>query len=405
MSGPVFRFLHASDFRLHEVCSGLAHIPESLREVLVDAPYKAVQRVFDAALAEQVQFVLLSGDLLNPLDASGRSLAFLVQQFERLAERQVPVFWAGGRLDPPERWPDGAPLPGNVTYFSRTRLEEAVHYIDDRPAVTIVGRSYGGKSRIDPADFARESSEEFRIAVGYGETEAEHLAGSPVHFWALGGRGTRRTLIEQPRRVVHYPGSPQGRSPREPDVHGCTLVHVDAQRQIQARQLATDVVRWATERVVAPAVSGRADLVRLLRERSRALRSEIGDRTLLVSWELEVDSRTAAELTQGTLADEIVRELATHAVERGIWTVGLQPVVQQDLPAAWYEEDTILGDFLRAVGVFRGDAQPLRLQEIVGQRELDVAVQDLAQISDPTERDELLREAAWLGAELLRGES
>ncbi len=404
MSGPAFRFLHASDFRLHEALSGLAEIPDALRETLLDAPYLSAQRVFDTALTEKVQFVILAGDLLNPMETSARGMAFLVQQFQRLAEQRIAIYWAGGRSDPPDRWPDAAKLPDNVTYFSRTKLEEVVHYISDHHGATLLGRSSGARGRVDLNDFSRDANDDFCIAIYNGDADAETLAGTSVHYWALGGRMNRRTLVEQPRRIVHYSGSPQGRSPRDYDVHGCTLVHVDTQRQMQAKLVPTDSVRFLKEPIFIPDNTNRSEIVRTLRERARALAAEAADRTLLVSWEVETGWRTAAELRHGTLAQEVIQDVQPTA-PGGVWTVGLEPLLQGELPAHWYEEDTILGDFLRAAREYQTDQQPLRLHEFLGQRELDVTLQDVLQIAESAERQVFLREAALLGADLLRGES
>ncbi len=65
MSDRSFRFLHASDFRLDAVPRGLTEVPDHLRDTLLDAPYTAARRVFDAAVAERVAFVVLAGNILR----------------------------------------------------------------------------------------------------------------------------------------------------------------------------------------------------------------------------------------------------------------------------------------------------------------------------------------------------
>jgi DNA repair exonuclease SbcCD nuclease subunit len=91
MSGEPFRFLHAADFHLERPMEGLAEVPEHLRDALVDAPFQAVEQVIDTALVEEVDFVVLAGDLLDCRAAGPRAMAFLVNQLHRLAERKVPV--------------------------------------------------------------------------------------------------------------------------------------------------------------------------------------------------------------------------------------------------------------------------------------------------------------------------
>src|SRR5438270_10643006 len=102
MSGQHFRFLHAGGFALDQPLAGLAEFPDPLVELAIDAPYLAAQRVFDCALEERVDFVVLSGDVADLAQPSPRSISFLVESFERLADQKIAVYWAGGRLDPPQ---------------------------------------------------------------------------------------------------------------------------------------------------------------------------------------------------------------------------------------------------------------------------------------------------------------
>ena len=73
---PAFRFLHASDLHLDRPPRGLAEVPDHLRSVLAEAPYRAAERVFDAAVKERVDFVVLSGDVIDPLAAARGASSF-----------------------------------------------------------------------------------------------------------------------------------------------------------------------------------------------------------------------------------------------------------------------------------------------------------------------------------------
>ena len=64
-----FRFIQSSDFHLERPPRGLAEVPDHLRTG-TRHPYRAAERVFDAAIKERVDFVVLVGDLLDPLAIS-----------------------------------------------------------------------------------------------------------------------------------------------------------------------------------------------------------------------------------------------------------------------------------------------------------------------------------------------
>ena len=77
MSAASLRFIHASDFRLGRPIQGLRYIPAVWRERLRDAPYESTANVFDTAVIENVDFVLLSGDLIDVRETSPFAVKFL----------------------------------------------------------------------------------------------------------------------------------------------------------------------------------------------------------------------------------------------------------------------------------------------------------------------------------------
>ncbi|MCH8047403.1 MAG: DNA repair exonuclease, partial [Planctomycetes bacterium] len=226
MSNWPFRFIHAGNFHLEQPIYGVAEVPDHLRETFLEAHFRAALRVFDAALAEEVDFVVLSGDLVQSQRVAPRSLVFLARQFERLAERNVAVYWAGGAVDPPHAWPAAIALPDNVHVFPVGRAADFLHQRDEKPLARLVGRSREEGEPIASYQLRADVGGLFTIAVVSGTADEAELTDSHINYWALGGRANRSTLCTSPV-VAHWPGSPQGRSPQETGPHGATLVQVD----------------------------------------------------------------------------------------------------------------------------------------------------------------------------------
>ena len=65
MSNWPFRFVHASDFHLEMPPFGVSEVPEHLGDLFLESVYRAAERVFETALAEDVDFLILSGDILH----------------------------------------------------------------------------------------------------------------------------------------------------------------------------------------------------------------------------------------------------------------------------------------------------------------------------------------------------
>ena len=117
MSSRPFRFVHASDFHLERLPSGLAEVPDHLRELFIESAYVAAEKVFETVLSEEAEFLVLSGDILDPRQTGPRGPLFLVEQFNRLAEREIPVYWAGGRaVAKQDSWPKSRALSHRCRY-------------------------------------------------------------------------------------------------------------------------------------------------------------------------------------------------------------------------------------------------------------------------------------------------
>ena len=413
MSNWPFRFVHAGDFHLEQPPQGVAEVPDHLRELFLEAAYWAAERVFETVLAEEAEFLVLSGDVLHPQQTGPRGPLFLVEQFARLAEREIPVYWAGGRVDPPEAWPSAVTLPENVHLFPRGRLQEFVHQRDETPVARLTGVSRDRRRKIHSSDFDADPTGLFSIAVVHGSAEAAALRAREVDYWALGGRHGRSTLFTTPQ-VAHYPGSPQGRRPQECGPHGCTLVRVDQQRRAQTSLVATDVMRWLSERVVVDEATSRDDLESLLRQRMQAMVESTPGVDLLVSWTVAGSGPLLGQLRRGTLGSELLGWLRS---EYGFgppaaWSLSLEVELSAALPPEWYEQETIRGDFLRAIRQLEiASGEPLDLESCLAEEHLagtDQRFESLpapaVTIADKATRTRVLHEAAWLGVDLLSGD-
>jgi hypothetical protein len=406
MPHGLFRFVHASDFHLEQPPGGLAEVPDQLRELLVEAPYRAAQRVFDAVLAEEAEFLVLSGDLLQPQGTGPRGPLFLAEQFARLAARKIPVYWAGGAVDPPEDWPAWLELPANVHVFPRGKVEEAVHHRDGAAMVRVAGRSFDRARPIRPDEFEADPSGLFTVGVVHGAADVAALQDRGLHYWALGGRHDQSTLSGPPH-LVRCCGSPQGRHPREAGAHGCTLVHVDPQNQARTSFVPADVLRWHGERVAIDEGTTRDGLEGLLRGRMQALIESTSSVELLISWTIAGSGPLWGPLRRGPLADELLRWLRSEygAGSPTRWSVSLEAEPAAALPPEWYEQETIRGDFLRELRQYQmNPQQPLGLENYLGERQRAGTLGAAAAVADAEVRQRVLCEAALLGVDLLSGE-
>ena len=72
-----FRFLHASNLHLDQPVAGLTEAPEHLVDLLIDCPIRSAVRVFDAAIDQRVDFLLLAGGVIDPRSCAPREWLLL----------------------------------------------------------------------------------------------------------------------------------------------------------------------------------------------------------------------------------------------------------------------------------------------------------------------------------------
>ncbi len=346
--------------------------------------------------------MVLAGDLLDPLMAGPRARVFLNEQFHRLAERGIKVYWSGGRSDNLERFADEWPAVDGVLRFASHRVERVVHQRDGQPLVQILGTSSQQRKKIRSADYRTDGTDLFAVAVAYGSTDAEMLAQHAVNYWALGGEHDRRAVLNGPA-VAHYCGTPQGRRPQESGPHGCTLVQVDETQRVRTSFIPTDAVRFHAERVTVSESATGEQLQQVLTERSGELLGDPFGPDLLIQWIVSGSKSLSAELRRGKLAADLTARLRTdHGQKRPAgWTVSIEADaggVQEDR----YEEETLLGEFLRTVRHYvENPDDKLDLAPYLAERHVVGSVGSAVTLDEPAVRARVLAEVARLGLELL----
>lgn len=419
MSQMPVRFVHASDLHLELPPFGVAEVPEHLREVLIECAFWAAERIFAVALAEEADFLVLSGDVLQPQQTGPRGPLFLAEQFERLAERGIAVYWAGGEADPPETWPTSVRLPENVHRFPTQRIDRFTHRREGKPLASVAGMSRQPGQAASWQDFTIASEGLFTIAVVHSEPETmqdegalgvgdagDFLRSGTVDYWALGGSHARKTALSDPR-LVHWPGTPQGREPGQIGPHGCTIVQVDSQRRMRTTFAPCDVLRWQIERIMVDPATSTRQLESQIVNRIESLRQSNPGVELFVSWRVAGEGRLLTELRRGSLAQSLLETLRSeHGFgSPAVWSLDLTVEPPPVLPASWYDQQTILGDFLRELRRWHEDSDdPLVLEEYLAESQRAGPLAAAAVLAAGSRRDAIVHEATMLGYDLLSGE-
>jgi DNA repair exonuclease SbcCD nuclease subunit len=401
MTQPI-RLVHASDFHLEMPVYGLAEVPDHLRELLIEAPYHAAEQVFETALAEDVDAVLLAGDILNVDRAGPPAIVLLLDQFARLAERKIAIYWAGGAVDTPDSWPRSIALPSNVHVFPIGHVESHDLTRAGQTIARVQGTSCPEGGTVDARGFHRDAHGLFTIGVAYGTNDSAGHEGDRVHYMALGGRHLQQTVDEQPG-IAHFCGSPQGRGPQETGPHGCTVVTIDETSRAKIKFVATDTIRWIEQSLEVTATTKQEQLHDRLVERVEKLQAQHPGVDLFIRWNIRGNGPLVNRLRPNSLADELLVDLRRRFGQRSpvAWSASITCDSALSVPAEWYDQETCLGDFLRVVREFEMHETPFDLQPFLPPNVRDELLESIAHVEGAEANKELLSRAAKLGVDLL----
>lgn len=247
------RFLHTADLHLGSPLDSVAREDASRADELREATYGALERIVDLAIARDVAFVAVSGDLYDERARSVEANEFLVEQFGRLDERGIDCYVVHGNHDPLHDGAERLDWPANVHVFSADEPETVLHPNAEAPTARILGQSYGQQWernslywQYTPPDRAVPNVGLLHTGLNpdgqrYAPCGPSDLAQKEIDYWALGHIHTPGRVSGAP---AAYPGIPQGRHLGETDVGGCFVVEVGSNGEADVEFVPTSPVVW-----------------------------------------------------------------------------------------------------------------------------------------------------------------
>ncbi|MBJ6166941.1 DNA repair exonuclease, partial [Staphylococcus aureus] len=128
------KFIHCSDLHLDSPFKSKSHISPKIFEDVQKSAYESFKNIVDIALQQDVDFVIIAGDLFDSENRTLRAEIFLKQQFERLQNEQIFVYVCHGNHDPlsskiSSNWPDNVSVFSNKveTYEAITKSGETIY--------------------------------------------------------------------------------------------------------------------------------------------------------------------------------------------------------------------------------------------------------------------------------------
>ncbi len=365
------RFLHTADLHIDSPLRGLGRFDGAPLDRLRGATRRALERLVDLAIDEQVDFVLVAGDLYDRDWQDFHTGLFVRAQMVRLGKHDIRVFMVQGNHDAQGVITRQVPWPENVKILS-SRSCESVR-LDDL-GVVIHGHSF--PNREVPEDlvpgYPMAVPGLFNIGLlhtsltgmeghdTYAPTDLATLKSRGYDYWALGHVHARQVVSEHPRVV--FPGNLQGRHAREVGAKGCELVEVRGGAAIEARFVPLDVVRWHHLQLDLKLVTSLDALSRQVTAALQRLVADAGEALhavrVALSGETVLHGLEAGQ--PGTLA-AAVQAAAQDVADAEVWIEQVQLELRSPLDRAQLALGAdAVGELVRWVDVLSGDAPALR---------------------------------------------
>lgn len=323
-----FRFIHAADIHLDSPLRGLEADHDAPAQLIRNATRRALGNLVDLALAEDVAFVLIAGDVYDgdwPDYATG---LFFMNQAVRLTKAGKPIFVIRGNHDAANIMTKSLRPCDDMTIFGADRPSTARL---DRLGVAIHGQSFADAAvtenlaRSYPPPIAgmfnigllHTSADGRPGHAAYAPCQAAQLRAHNYDYWALGHVHTREVLSENPWIV--FPGNIQGRHANEPGAKGASLVHVDSGRIVSVEHRVLDAFRWVRVSVDLSDADGLDAALSVVRESLAAALREADGRHLAARVVLTgATSLHAALAREPDLRAKIVNE-ARQVDPQSLW--------------------------------------------------------------------------------------
>jgi DNA repair exonuclease len=113
------KFLHAADLHLDTPFIGISSFSKELQKELQESTYSAAKKLFATALEQQVDFVILAGDIFDDTDSSLKAQMFLRDEFEKLRQAEIKVYLIYGNHDYYRNNFAVVKFPDNVTVLAK----------------------------------------------------------------------------------------------------------------------------------------------------------------------------------------------------------------------------------------------------------------------------------------------
>jgi DNA repair exonuclease SbcCD nuclease subunit len=337
---PIRKVLHAADIHLDSPLLRLESYPNAPIDTIRSATRKALTNLTNLAIDQQVDLVVIAGDLYDGNWNDISTGLHFVSEAAKLIQHGIPLVIIRGNHDAKNVMTHSLPLPknpdGSGILLDHEKAEQRVF---EKLGMVVQGRSFPNKAV--PDDFAvgypPPLQGMFNIGLlhtsltgaeghdNYAPCQPQQLQDKGYDYWALGHIHDRRECHETGATPIVFSGNIQGRNIREVGAKGCVILSVSEDKSIVSEFHPLDVMRWQVYERDVTEDTRREDIYDAFTDWLGDQLEDAGQRPLAVRVVLKGTSKLSDDLQRR--ADSMASEFQAIAINRGggqVWFENLK---------------------------------------------------------------------------------
>lgn len=361
------KFVHAADIHLDSPLCGLERYEGAPVEEIRGATRGALRNLVDLCFNEDVDLLLIAGDLYDGDWRDYNTGLFFAAQMARLTHEGIRVVLIRGNHDAASQITKTLRLPEG-TFDLQTKTAETRRF--ENLGVAVHGRGYPRRDVSEDLSASYPDPLRGYFNVGllhtavdgreghdlYAPCSVERLISKGYQYWALGHVHKREVLSEDP--WILFPGNLQGRHAKETGPKGATLVSVEdgVVTSVDHREL--DVVRWVACDIDSGKAASGDDIVDLVRGAVSAAVDSASGRTVAARVCIIGTSKAHRDLCRNPQHWGNQIRSAVLDLSGGTWIekIMFRTRTPIDLDGLMHHDDPV-GGLLRALRELRGDRE------------------------------------------------
>ncbi|MGM0602806.1 MAG: metallophosphoesterase family protein [Bacillota bacterium] len=230
------KFIHAADIHLGSSLHYSENYSTNIRKLVDNAVQRSWDNLINCCCENNIDFLLLSGDILDSDQRSIKALDIFIDGCEKLMKKNIDIYMLTGNHDSGAEFDKLVDIPKNLNIFS-AESPELKHYTkNDKKLVNLIGQSYSSSQERNPIfkNYYFPKNGLLNIALLHTQLEGKNSKYVPVSkneltavkgvdYWALGHIHQCQVINHKNPSVV-FSGNIQGRDFGEKHQGGALLV-------------------------------------------------------------------------------------------------------------------------------------------------------------------------------------